>query len=107
MEATRHRALGRAIGRLSSVAMKAANGIVTLAKGAESESVQLRACRAILADQRTVAVAADGVVVQGHPNMSKMSVLWASALARFHPWISGPGRNDRPDGEKSEERSQP
>src|SRR4051794_6065135 len=31
-EATRRRALGQAIGRLSSVAMKAANGIVTLAK---------------------------------------------------------------------------
>ncbi len=40
-EATRRRALGQAIGRLSSVAMKAANGIVTLAK--ESESVQLKA----------------------------------------------------------------
>jgi hypothetical protein len=34
--------------------MKAANGIVTLAKEAESESVQLRAWRAILADQMAV-----------------------------------------------------
>jgi hypothetical protein len=39
---------------LSSVALKAANGIVTLAKEAESESVQLRAWRAILADQMAV-----------------------------------------------------
>jgi hypothetical protein len=58
-EATRRRALGRAIGRLSSVALKAANGIVTLARGAESESVQLRACRAILADQMAVAKFSD------------------------------------------------
>src|SRR4051794_7517709 len=58
-EATRRRALGRAISRLSSVAMKAANGIVTLAKEAESESVRLRAWRAILADQRTVAKFSD------------------------------------------------
>jgi hypothetical protein len=34
--------------------MKAANGIVTLAREAESESVQLRAWRAVLADQMTV-----------------------------------------------------
>ena len=39
-EATRRRALGQAIGRLSSVALKAANGIVALAKEADSESVQ-------------------------------------------------------------------
>ena len=58
-EATRRRALGRAIGRLSSVALKAANGILTLAKEAESESVQLRACRAILADQMAVAKFSD------------------------------------------------
>ncbi len=37
--------------RWSSGSQKAANGIVTLAKEAESESVQLRAWRAILADQ--------------------------------------------------------
>src|SRR4051794_32243773 len=59
VEAPRRRALGQAIGRLSSVAMKAANGIVTLAKEAESESVRLRAWRAILADQRTVAKFSD------------------------------------------------
>jgi hypothetical protein len=54
VEATRRRALSRAIGRLSSVALKAANGIVTLAKGADSESVQLRAWRAVLADNMAV-----------------------------------------------------
>jgi hypothetical protein len=54
VEASRRRALGRAIGRLSSVALKAADGIVTLAKEAESESVQLRAWRAVLADQMAV-----------------------------------------------------
>jgi hypothetical protein len=59
VEASRRRALGRAIGRLSSVAMKAADGIVTLAKEAESESVQLRAWRAVLADQMTVSKFSD------------------------------------------------
>jgi hypothetical protein len=58
-EATRRRALGRAIGRLSSVAMKAANGIITLAKEADSESVQLRAWRAILSDQVAVSKFSD------------------------------------------------
>jgi hypothetical protein len=58
-EATRRRALGRAIGRLSSVALKAADGIVMLAKEAESESVQLRAWRAILADQMAVSKFSD------------------------------------------------
>jgi hypothetical protein len=55
----RRRALGRVIGRLSSVALKAADGIVTLAKGADSESVQLRAWRAILADQIAVSKFSD------------------------------------------------
>ena len=39
--------------------MKAANGIVKLAEGAESESVQLRAWRAILADQMAVSKFSD------------------------------------------------
>jgi hypothetical protein len=39
--------------------MKAANGIVTLAREAESESVQLRAWRAVLADQMAVAKFSD------------------------------------------------
>jgi hypothetical protein len=59
VEATRRRALGRAIGRLSSVALKAANRIVTLSREAESESVQLRACRAVLADQIAVSKFSD------------------------------------------------
>ena len=44
---------------MSSVALKAADGIVTLAKEAESESVQLRAWRAILADNMAVAKFSD------------------------------------------------
>jgi hypothetical protein len=44
---------------LSSVALKAADGIVRLAREAESESVQLRAWRAILADQIAVAKFSD------------------------------------------------
>jgi hypothetical protein len=39
--------------------MKAAHGIVTLAEEAESESVQLRVWRAVLADQRTVSKFSD------------------------------------------------
>ena len=42
-----------------SLALKAANGIVTLAKEAESESVQLRACRAVLADVMSVSKFSD------------------------------------------------
>ena len=53
-EATRRRALGRAIGRLSGAALKAADRMITLTKEAESESVQLRACRAVLGEQITV-----------------------------------------------------
>ena len=59
VEAWRRRALGRAIGRMASLAMKAVDGITTLAKEAQSESVQLRAWRAILADQMAVAKFSD------------------------------------------------
>jgi hypothetical protein len=59
VEASRRRALGRAIGQLASLSMKAADGITKLAQGAESESVQLRAWRAILADQMAVAKFSD------------------------------------------------
>ncbi len=55
VDAWRRRSLNRAIGRMASLAMKAADGIARLAEGAESESVQLRAWRAILADQMAVA----------------------------------------------------
>ena len=54
VEAWRRRTLDRALGRLVRLAMKAADGIARLGEGAESESVQLRAWRAILADQMAV-----------------------------------------------------
>ena len=44
---------------MSSVALKAVDGIVTLAREAQSESVQLRAWQAILADQIAVAKFSD------------------------------------------------
>jgi hypothetical protein len=59
VEACRRRAINRAIGRMTSLALKAANGIARLAKDAESESVQLRAWRAILADQIAVSKFSD------------------------------------------------
>jgi hypothetical protein len=59
VEAWRRRALDRTIGRLASLALKAADGINRLAKGAESESVQLRAWRAILADHMAIAKFSD------------------------------------------------
>jgi hypothetical protein len=55
VETQRRYALDQAIGRLSSLATKATDGILNLAEGAESESVQLRAWRAILADNMAVA----------------------------------------------------
>jgi hypothetical protein len=54
VDAWRRRSLNRAIGRMASRATKAADGIARLAESAESESVQLRAWRAILADQMAV-----------------------------------------------------
>jgi hypothetical protein len=54
VEAGRRYALDRAIGRMARLALKAADGIARLGEGAESESVQLRAWRAILADQMAV-----------------------------------------------------
>jgi hypothetical protein len=59
VQAWRRRALDRTIGRMASLAMKATEGISRLAKGAESESVQLRAWRAIIADQMAVAKFSD------------------------------------------------
>jgi hypothetical protein len=59
VELWRRRALNRAIGRMTSLAMKAANGIARLGASAESESVQLRAWRAILADQMAVSKFSD------------------------------------------------
>ena len=54
VEARRRHALDRAIGRMARLALKAADAIGRLGDGAESESVQLRAWRAILADQMAV-----------------------------------------------------
>jgi hypothetical protein len=54
VESWRRRALDRAFGRMAGLALKAANGIARLADRAESESVQLRSWRAILADQVAV-----------------------------------------------------
>jgi hypothetical protein len=59
VELWRRRALNRAIGRMASQATKAADGIARLAESAESESVQLRAWRAILADQMAVSKFSD------------------------------------------------
>ena len=47
VEACRRRALNQAIGRLTGMSMNAVDGIANLAKEADSESVQLRAWRAI------------------------------------------------------------
>jgi len=55
VDACRRRALNQAIGRLTGMAMNAVDGIANLGKGADSESVQLRAWRAVLADQMAVA----------------------------------------------------
>ena len=54
VEACRRRALNQAISRLTGMTRKAADGIVTLAKEADSESVQLRAWRGVLADLMSV-----------------------------------------------------
>ena len=54
VDACRRRALNQAVGRLTGMAMNAVDGIAHLAQGAESESVQLRAWRAILADMMSV-----------------------------------------------------
>ncbi len=55
----RRRAIDRAVGRLSRHAAAAADQIADLAKGAESESVQLQAARAVLADLMHVTDYAD------------------------------------------------
>jgi hypothetical protein len=59
VEACRRQALNEAIGRMTRISMNPVDGIVTLAKVAASESVQLQAWRAVLADQRTVAKFSD------------------------------------------------
>ena len=59
VDACRRRALNQAIGRLTGMTTKAADRISTLAQEADSESVQLRAWRAIIADQMAVAKFSD------------------------------------------------
>ena len=54
VDACRRRALNQAIGRLTGMARNAVEGIAKLAQGAESESVQLRAWRGVLADLMSV-----------------------------------------------------
>jgi hypothetical protein len=59
VEACRRRALSEAIGRLTRMSVNAVDGIVTLAKEADSESVQPRAWRAVFADQIAVSKFSD------------------------------------------------
>ncbi len=54
VDACRRRAINEAIGRMTHMARNAVDGILTLAKGADSESVQLRAWRGVLADLMSV-----------------------------------------------------
>ena len=54
VDACRRRALNQAVGRLTGMAMNAVDGIANLAKEADSESVQLRAWRGVLADLMSV-----------------------------------------------------
>jgi hypothetical protein len=59
VEACRRRVVNQAIGRLTGMTTKAVDGITNLAQEAESESVQLRAWRAILADLMSVSKFSD------------------------------------------------
>jgi hypothetical protein len=54
VEACRRRVVNQAIGRLTGMTTKAVDGITHLAQKAESESVQLRAWRGVLADLMSV-----------------------------------------------------
>jgi hypothetical protein len=54
IEAFRRRAIDQAVGAFAGHAAWAAKGICALAEGAESESVKLRAMRAIFADMMAV-----------------------------------------------------
>ena len=59
VEACRRRVVNQAIGRLTGMTTKAVDGITNLAQEADSESVQLRAWRAILADMMSVSKFSD------------------------------------------------
>jgi hypothetical protein len=54
VEAIRRRTIDLAVGRMTRHTTRAAEGIVRLAEGAESESVRLRAYRAIFSDMISV-----------------------------------------------------
>ena len=54
VDACRRRAINEAIGRMTHMARNAVDGILHLAKEADSESVQLRAWRGVLADLMSV-----------------------------------------------------
>jgi hypothetical protein len=55
VEEWRRQSFDQALGRINSRARKAADGVFNLAAFGESESVRLRAWRAILADQMAIA----------------------------------------------------
>ena len=55
VEELRRRTFDQALGRMNSRTTKAADGMFRLANAADSEAVQLRAWRAVLSDQMTMA----------------------------------------------------
>jgi hypothetical protein len=59
VDACRRRVVNQAIGRLTGMTTKAVDGITHLAQEAESESVQLRAWRGVLADLMSVSKFSD------------------------------------------------
>ncbi len=54
VESFRRRTLDRAVGRMTKRCTWAADGIASIAKNSESDSVRLRACRAIFSDMMAV-----------------------------------------------------
>jgi hypothetical protein len=59
VETYRRRTIDEALGRMSKNTAWAADGIVTIAKHAESDALRFRACRAIFSDMMTVAKFSD------------------------------------------------
>jgi hypothetical protein len=59
VEACRRRVVNQAIGRLTGMTTMAVDRIANLAQEADSESVQLRACRGILTDMISVSKFSD------------------------------------------------
>ena len=81
VDACRRRALNQAVGRLTGMAMNAVDGIAHLAKEADSESVQLRAWRGVLAD--LILHPGNGLLVfrVGHPASSRSRLRRAIACS--------------------------